>query len=272
MVYSESDAAGRNIATQLKKITAFSPFSGLPESYPPGLLRHDDLLLFGVKGRLIEMGMDVAKSLPPIDWLLCLSRHASASGKGCLTAHTPGNLTSSAELGGNPEEVAISNPPLQSSLIRALGNCAAELGIDCQITLEATHHGPTCLPYPVTFVEIGSDDAAWNDETLGKAVAEAVHRAASRPLGEFRNALGVGGGHYPEKFTKLVLEGGCQVGHIVPKYAMAGGMRETMFSSCVRRTAGGCSSVFVDWKGTPSVFKDKLKAVSESLGLELVKV
>jgi D-aminoacyl-tRNA deacylase len=264
IVYSKDDPAGRNIASHLEKKLQFR--QAALASAPA--LACGDIFLLGLSGRLVDLDVP----FPDAEWLLCLSRHKSASGKQCLTAHTPGNLTGSADLGGRSREVAISNPPLQSLLIRGLQESKKKQGLETQVTLEATHHGPTSLSLPVTFIEIGSDEAAWEDEILGEAVAAAVQGAVTSPVPAGSNAIGVGGGHYPEKFTALVETGGCYVGHILPRYAMAGGMETAMVETCIKRTSGGCDSIYVDWKGTPSQFKDALRTVSQSLGVELVKV
>jgi D-aminoacyl-tRNA deacylase len=264
MVYSEDDAAGRNIASHIKKRLPFAPSKfGTREAFAL-----EDLCLVGMEGRLVDLDIP----LPDVEWLLCLSRHRSTSGTRCLTTHAPGNLTSSAQLGGNPKEVAISNPFLQSSLVCQLQRSKVELGLDCPITLEATHHGPTNLPCPVTFVEIGSDENAWSNDLLGEATARAVCESVTSPQLGVGCALGVGGGHYPEKFTKLIVERKYSMGHIIPKYAMVEGMESSMLKRCVDRTAGGCSAAVVDWKGTPSGFKEEVRRLCQSLGLELVKV
>ena len=265
IAYSKDDPAGKNIATHLEKRLSLQ--KAILGSVPA--LASGDLYLLELEGHLVDLEVQ----FPDAEWLLCLSRHSSTSGKRCLTSHTPGNLTGGAELGGNPREVAISNPLLQSLLIRELDKSKDQFGLELQVTLEATHHGPTSLSIPVTFVEIGSDEDAWRDELLGDAVSAAVQHVVSsppRPLG--RSALGVGGGHYPEKFTSLVEGGGYLMGHIIPRYAMTGGMEFAMVEKCINRTAGGCNLICVDWKGTPSQFKDAIKKISQSLGMELVKV
>lgn len=218
--------------------------------------------------RLVELEMDTRDA----QWLLCLSRHRSESGKRCLTVHTPGNLTNSAELGGTPSQVGISNPTLQTRLLAELKGERDSMGIVEEVTVEATHHGPTSLPCPITFIEIGSDEGAWVDASLGECVAKAVARTMSDEGSPPPNAIGVGGGHYPEKFTNLMLGSVYSVGHIIPKYSMTGGMAPEMFSHCIQRTAGGITVVLVDWKGTPSAYKEHLKTLTTSLGIELVRV
>ena len=264
VVYSREDLAGRNIASHLKEKISFSEST----RGPLRALNHGDIYLLCTEMSLVNLSLP----LEGFEWVLCLSRHRSESGKRCLTAHTPGNLRGFADLGGRPNEVAISNPPLQSSLIRELHRSGADLSLTCQVSVEATHHGPTELPCPVTFVEIGSDEEAWKDELMGEAVARAVSRVLLSPMGVGKGALGVGGGHYPEKFTDLIINQNRLIGHIVPKYAMSEGLDSTMFKTCIERTFGGCSSIIVDWKGTPSNFKESLRTLSQSLGLELVRV
>ena len=155
---------------------------------------------------------------------------------------------------------------------RELKRAVDEKDLKLQVTVEATHHGPTELPFPVTFVEIGSDEAAWNDQTLGETVSTAVsHSIISHPNYK-KTALGVGGGHYSEKFTSLMISGEYAIGHIIPKYAMSEETDKTIFKKFIERTAGGCSSIVVDWKGTPSAFKEYLKSFSHAHGIELVKI
>ncbi len=312
LVFSEDDPAGRNIASHLLEEidfvgagdgagTSLAEGGSLVGRAPP----YSDLRLVAVRGSLTaltlpvlagrgggqaprqdqerdhDLGHDqdrgqapVPKDDPGWEWVLCLSRHRSESGKRCLTAHSPGNLRNEALLGGNPGQVGISNPCLQSDLIRELRRSKDLLGLDTDVSFEATHHGPTALAPPVTFVEIGSDEGAWNDNALGEAVARAVASAISKPV-RGGGSLGLGGGHYPEKFTSLVLsQQDSALGHIIPKYAMAPGRGSdySILRQCARKTFGGCSSIVVDWKGTPSAFKEYARTLAEDLDIDLIRI
>ncbi len=266
IVYSQSDPAGKNIAAHLRRAMQFAEVP-LGES-PHTAWRMGDSLLIETTARLIDLDLDTMGA----EWILCLSRHRSESGKRCLTTHTPGNLTAQADLGGRPTQVGISNPPLQARLLLGLKAEKDRLGIPEEVTVEATHHGPTSLPCPVTFVEIGSDEEAWLDGRLGQCVAQAVVRALEDQGTAPPSAIGVGGGHYSGKFTSLMLEGRYSIGHIIPKYAMTAGMPTAMFSTCMGRTLGGVTAAVVDWKGTPSVYKEYLKASAAPLGIDLVRI
>lgn len=264
LVYSASDPAGINIAKHLQAILPFAPseVGGMPAG------AHGDLFLLEIDSSLIDLDL----SPKGVEWALCLSRHKSSSGKPCLTAHTPGNPGPAAEYGGRPSAVCISNPWLQSALIRSMRQECDSRGVGLQVTIEATHHGPTDLDYPVTFVEIGSDETSWGNPLLGEIVASAVHRSLGQERRDNRVALGVGGGHYSEKFTKLILDGVFDIGHIVPKYVLSEDFDPGIFRACKERTLGNCRYVLVDWKGTPSKAKDCLRSVIPSLGAELVKI
>ncbi|MCX8181664.1 MAG: hypothetical protein N3D12_00945 [Candidatus Methanomethyliaceae archaeon] len=261
LVYSKLDPAGINISSHLLYELPFKevPFgASVAHSY-------GDFYLLSTDSPLINLSL----SFPSTEWILCLSKHKSESGMRCLTAHTPGNLCDHADFGGRPKEVAISNPALQASLLKELLRTSSDLGLEVPISVEATHHGPTSLSVPVTFVEIGSDEAAWKDNLLGKTVAKAVSNSLKSSLKDGEFAIGVGGGHYPEKFTNLMLNEGALIGHIIPKYAMNEGMDPCMFKACIERTLGKCSKAYVDWKGTPSKYKEYLKTIE---GIDLVKV
>lgn len=153
--------------------------------------------------------------------------------------------------------------------MKGLKRAASDLNLNIPVSIEATHHGPTSLPVPVTFIEIGSDESAWVDDTLGKAVAKAVSFVLKSPSEGGEGAIGVGGGHYSEKFTNLIIEGDALIGHIIPKYAMNEGMDPSMFQACIQRSIIRCTKAYVDWKGTPSKYKEALKEIG---GIELIRV
>jgi len=263
LIYSAADPAGVNIARHLEAILPFSTseVGGMPAR------AHGDLFLVEFDSSLIDLDL----RLDGVEWALCLSRHKSSSGKPCLTAHTPGNPGTTAEYGGRPSAVCISNPWLQSSLIRSMRKECDSRGVGLQVTVEATHHGPSDLDFPVTFVEIGSDEDSWRNATLGEIVASAVHRSLNNQQ-RGKVAIGVGGGHYSEKFTKLILDGDFDIGHIVPKYVLCEGFDPNIFRICKERTLGECKYLLVDWKGTPSEAKDCLRSSAPSLGADLIKV
>lgn len=266
IVYSRLDQAGKNIAAHLRQLMSFTEAPA--GEHTCAAWTSNGYLMVETAERLIDLDLDMLGA----QWLLCLSRHRSESGKRCLTVHTPGNLTDRADLGGKPSRVGISNPGLQARLLIELKSEKDRLGIPEEVTVEATHHGPTDLPCPITFIEIGSDEEAWADPRLVRCVAQAVARVLTRESPAPPNAIGIGGGHYSDKFTSLMLEGKFSIGHIIPKYALTGGIATEMFQTCIERTWGATTAVVVDWKGTPSSYKEYLKSFATSLGIEFVRV
>lgn len=100
-----------------------------------------------------------------------LSTHRAESGIPSLTVHTTGNFTDEQVLGARPREVGMIDPDLQKNYLMAL-NSRKGLLDGYEITIEATHHGPTSLRKPVLFVELGSGEKQWGDDHAGEVIAD----------------------------------------------------------------------------------------------------
>ncbi|MEM0232113.1 MAG: D-aminoacyl-tRNA deacylase [Candidatus Methanomethyliaceae archaeon] len=261
LLYSELDPAGVNIASYLMLEIPFR------ETYLGKIkaLFYEDIYLISTKEQLVNININ----FPDVSYAIFLSKHKSESGLVCLTTHTPGNLCNKAELGGNPKEVAISNPPIIRAILKNLHKFVKEYEINIPVTIEATHHGPTNLNFPVTFVEIGSNELAWKNNKFGEIVAKSILYSINSSIEIQSGGLGIGGGHYSEKFTNKILNENILIGHIIPKYAMIEGMETSMIELCIKRTLGGCSKVYIDWKGTPSIYKEYLKSMKN---IEIIRI
>jgi len=88
------------------------------------------------------------------DGFIFLSKHAAESGVLALTCHSTGNF-SEAKFGGSDKQLAIPHPDIQKKYLQTLWENKSQFS-DFQITIEATHHGPTALNKPVIFIEIGT--------------------------------------------------------------------------------------------------------------------
>ena len=106
------------------------------------------------------------------DGYVFLSKHAAESNVLALTCHNTGNF-SDANFGGHSRQVSIPHPYLQKSYIQTLWNVRSKFP-RFQITIEATHHGPTALSKPALFIEIGTTEKEWNDVNLCNSVAEII--------------------------------------------------------------------------------------------------
>ena len=114
------------------------------------------------------------------DGYVFLSRHSAESGVLALTCHSTGNF-GKAEFGGNDSEVALPHPHLQRAYLRKIHEEKERGGRfgEFDITIEATHHGPSALGRPALFIEVGTTPEQWSDDALCGMVADAVHETIS---------------------------------------------------------------------------------------------
>ncbi len=201
------------------------------------------------------------------DGFVFLSKHAAESDTLALTCHSTGNF-SDAKFGGTNRQIAIPKPDLQKTYLQTLKKNQSQFS-EFQITIEATHHGPTALSKPSIFIEIGTTEKQWTDVSLCNSVATLVHQVMSRPIKIHPVAICFGGTHYPSKFTDELLEGKYSLGTVVPKHALAF-LDEKLFShilmqNCMAKTA------LLDWKGLGS-YKEKMLTLLKSTDLEVVKL
>ena len=179
------------------------------------------------------------------DGFVFLSKHAAESGVLALTCHSTGNF-SEAKFGGNPKQVAIPYPSLQKMYLQKLWQCKNEFS-DFQITIEATHHGPTALNKPSLFIEIGTTEKQWNDTNLCNSVAQKVIEVMNNKSETFPVAICFGGTHYPQKFTDELISGKFSLGTVIPKHAL-GLLDEELFSHILKRNPDA-KGALLDWNG-----------------------
>lgn len=198
-----------------------------------------------------------------------LSRHSSESGIASLTAHTAGNLSSDTRLGGNPRELARSDPDLLKSYMRALAKRQREVP-QYQLTMEATHHGPTSLLKPVLFVELGAAERNWNDRSAAKVVAEALMESLTEGATWEKAGVGFGGTHYPDKFTRLLVESDMSLAYAIPKYSLAH-LDDQMMGQILQKSTKPITFAALDWKGLGQ-HKERVVSLVDRFGLEKVRL
>jgi len=179
------------------------------------------------------------------DSFIFLSKHAAESGVLALTCHSTGNF-SDAKFGGNKRQVAIPHPHLQKKYLQALWEIKNEFS-EFEITIEATHHGPTALQKPALFMEIGTTEKQWNDVELCNKVATIVVDVMKKELKTNPVAICFGGTHYSDKFTKELLEGQYALGSVIPKYSLEY-LDEELFSHIIERNSLA-KVALLDWDG-----------------------
>ncbi len=201
------------------------------------------------------------------DGYVFLSKHAAESGVLALTCHSTGNF-SEAKFGGNSQQVAIPHPFLQKKYLKELWKQKNNFS-EFQITIEATHHGPTALSKPIIFVEIGTTEKQWNDVTLCESIAKIVDEVMKNKPQKFPVAIAFGGTHYGEKFNKQIIHGEYALGTVIPKHALDF-LDEKLFSHILARNSMA-KFALLDWTGLGKN-KQKVLDLIKNTNLEVVRL
>jgi D-aminoacyl-tRNA deacylase len=202
-------------------------------------------------------------------YIFC-SRHRSKSGRPALLTHSTGNLGSEARFGGDPSELSISTASLVSRALESLQLARENYNLaEFDVSMEATHHGPTSMDTPLVFIELGSDETCWKHKGGAKAVANAAVDCSSEQFSK-RASIGIGGTHYVSKFNKMVLRGEAIFGHMAPKYALEN-MTEDVAKQMINRCHETIESAIIDWKGTNSSQRDNVLPLLEKLDIEVIR-
>ncbi len=267
IAYSVQDPAGVNIKNRLVEDFHFQPseetLHGLP-IYQLGAVK-----LVGVQSHIIE-AEDLAEVFKP-EYAIFASKHVSESGEQAFTTHTPGLTHEYANHEIPQPLLGWAYPQKMKAALLHLTQNRERYDLDgYKVSFEATHHGPVNLPFPVTFVEIGSREENWQDPVAGRLAAEAILSATSSEITD-EGAVGFGGGHYAPKHTQITLEEKIAVGHTIPKYALPE-FDEKLFEAAVEKTMGGCKKVVIDWKGVRGEIRRSVEAAASTRGLEVIRV
>ena len=271
LVHSARDTAGINIARHVLQNYPFTKTGTGFQENPiyQAEIKGNQITLITLNGEAVN-AQSLLESFPTAELIVFLSRHSSQSGTPTLSVHTPGNL-SAAELGGLPRTVSISPANAMRSALYTLNRLKQEIHLDYEVTYECTHHGPS-LPVPTMFVELGSSEKQWNDQPAAAAVAQAAIEAiVDSSSCRLPIALGIGGTHYNNKFTRMALEGKAAFGHMIPKYAISQVDIEIL-QQCIKCTHERVEYVILDWKGIRSNDKPRLMSTLKETGLETKKI
>ena len=235
---SQQDSAGMNIAHHLLELFDF-------EKHEEHIYQRGDSVLMIIEKDSVYAEFPETYLHENIDFIIFASRHSSEAGVPSLTVHTPGNFES-ADYGGTPHEICISNPRAQKIGLQELAAQKEELHLDFEVSMEATHHGPLTRT-PTMFIEIGSQQKQWINPRAGEAVAVSLMKATEYASADFPKAVGIGGGHYCQKHTRVMLYREYAIGHVLAKYVP---LTEENIRKAVERN-NGCDAFILDWKGTP---------------------
>lgn len=263
---SISDPAGTNIRERLLERCPFVESAKMYDRNPVYVLGTDISLATSRKGIVFVDDLDEKFQA---DRTVFISRHYAESGIPSLTAHFTGNF-GRADFGGNAKEIARFSPALLKTYMQKLKQTSADISSKYNVTLEATHHGPTSLKSSVLFVELGSTEAQWVDVTAADKISEALSFALNSTSVFEKCAICVGGTHYPEKFNRYLFDSDYCLGPVVPKYALENFASETL-TQILQKSDQPIRSVLIDRKGLGK-FKDNVLQIVDGFGLEKIFV
>ncbi|MCE4617543.1 MAG: D-aminoacyl-tRNA deacylase [Desulfurococcales archaeon] len=275
--YSTLDPAGSGIASFLVEMTGGEEVGGCNtvkcnNKFILRGLRNSPLA--GFDAEVVNLDM-LDEEFPEADRYVVLSKHRSAAARKTLSVHHTGNPGSDNSHGGRPYELSYADALVSKVFLLSLKEIAEKYGLvgEYSVTLEATHHGPTSLSKPLTFIEIGSTINEWKDQRARKVVAETVVSGIKKLQGlDCIPASGYGGGHYPVKHTKLQLESEYCLGHILAKYALTEGIREDVIVQSITKTVPKAKVAIIEKKSLRSMVRRQLVRILEEIGVEVVFV
>jgi D-aminoacyl-tRNA deacylase len=211
-------------------------------------------------------------SLPNLDelvsersLLIFLSKHASKSKLPALTSHFTGNFSSSNSLGGSPFELGIAYPTFQKEYMKNLVGMKSDLQ-QYDLTIEATHHGPTSSTNPIMFVEIGSSDEEWENRLTASLVCKCLlqtieQKSKYQAKKTSKIAIGLGGNHYSEKFNKLIISSDVAFASIASKHNLRF-IDKNMLNQMRGKSIEQVTDIYFDKKSLGSE-KHRLISISE---------
>lgn len=265
---TKADVASMNIREKLIEGFGFRETGRTFDGNP--VYERKDTLILTTNGEMIYYdNLDGAireqLNLEP-ELVVFASRHSSKQKIPALTTHVTGNW-GEAIYGGKNSSLAIAEPRAMKLALKTLN----ELNdLDWMVCYEATHHGPSELNVPSLFIEIGSSEEEWRNDRAGEILAESIVRVLdSYKKVDAKVAIGVGGGHYAPKQTKVALESDIAFSHIVPKYAHP--ITREMLLKAIERTNGAVEAIYVDWKGSTGETRQMARELAGELGIEFIK-
>jgi len=237
IVVSSKDSAGMNIAEQLQQMQEFPSTVG--DKKIDLFFREEYIIAPDSIDKEIDAGI-----------FMFASRHVSNAGIHSLSIHSIGNWGK--RMGSGKARSLVPAPAaLMKTCFKLLIENAEKAKLDYEIIQEATHHGP-CMEKPSMFIEIGSDEEHWKDESAGKVVAATII-GAIKNFGSSRNekiktVIGLGGMHHSPNFAKVMLADNTAVSYVCPKY-MLESLDERMLKQAMQKSIPRAGSVVLDWKG-----------------------
>ena len=191
------------------------------------------------------------------DRYIFLSRHVSEKKMPALTAHFLGNPSNDSPYGGKAMNLAYTCPNLLKNYMINLYEQKNKVE-NYEITLEATHHGPTNISKPCLFVEIGSQSKQWQDSIAGEIVINSIIKSIENEKETNMIGYGFGGPHYSKKFTKLIIENKYSISGYISRHYIKY-FNQELLSQILNISDQKIRYAFIDKKG---LGKDKQRIIN----------
>jgi D-aminoacyl-tRNA deacylase len=256
VVATRTDPASINIAERLMELVSWVDEGGPYHrfrNYRLVVLNEKLITLRGIEERLKRMGLSP-------DLIIFASRHQAKDGTPRLCGHFSGN-SEEAVMGGTSRELAVAAPGALKSFISKLARGPPE---GFEVTVEATHHGPTDLTVPSFFAEIGSCETEWSNPDVGKAMARSILDIEDLNPPAF---LGFGGGHYVKRQNRLLIDTKISFGHLFSNY-QAIDLDFEMIEQAAQKS--GAVGAYLDRKSLRSAEKRKISEALDEIGIEMM--
>jgi D-aminoacyl-tRNA deacylase len=293
---NSDDIASTNQAKYLRELVSWEPRADV-ETYPSYQI--DNVRLWYLPSRiLLEDYLDIRWSEATgesVSEVIFPSRHAAKSGKPCLTLHPIGvphhPIGEEPPFGGRPGFAPPPNPRI-APWWRLLHEKWNDHAIpDFSLSLEVTHHGPI-LDVPSLFIEVGSTEPYWPNETAAKLLAEVILEGLgltgeSSTTWQSNNdgepvLITLGGGHYAPKANKLALQPNVWLGHMLANHSLPFDSQDNpgllwkqsidaAIDSTQKAYPGGTIVCNVEKKSFKGWQRQLIYAYLESIGVEVVK-
>ena len=201
------------------------------------------------------------------DLVMFISKHSSEKGVTSFTVHSCGNWGESADLGGKPKALCRADPIAMWRLLNFIKR--ENIYEEAAVTYEATHHGPL-IDVPCLFVEVGGNDAALNNKGYADVLARSIGKSLDETGTQIpKVAIGIGGLHYPNKFTRMALEGGVAFSYIMSRHSIA---NMDMLQKAANMSTVKPEFAAIEWKSIRSGDREEVISTLDAIGLRYERI
>jgi len=268
IVTSTTNICGRNIRKALLELLEWEATEEQFDGNP--ILKHKNIRLVTSSKDIIETNYCDKLNA---DLLIFGSRHKSEANKPSLLTHVPGNLGRDNSYGGNPLELAVaSTRAIRKTYLQLKEEHNATPALaQFDVTVEATHHGPTNMKTPLLFVEVGSTIKEYQNMTAIKAVAKTIIKlCTTKSEEEIIPSICFGGGHYTTRFNELMELTKVAIGHILPKYQKEN-LTVEIVEQMIDKTIEPVRWAIIDRSSLNATLIQIIKDACSTRGIEVVK-